>query len=68
MNSPRRSSTIKELKILDHNKIWVLYDNLVLEDNMIPEYKCTLMKKGQIFTNSYEFVFYNDFCLVTKVK
>lgn len=62
-----RQQTISELKNIDPNKIWIPYENLKLEENLKPEFQCVLLKKGRIFTNSYNFVFYNEFCLTNKV-
>ena len=62
-----RQQTISELKNLEPNKIWILYENLILEGNLKPEFQCVLLKKGRIFTNSYNFLFFDEFCLTNKV-
>lgn len=60
-------SKISLLKSKNDKKIWILVDKSIQLKEFKPEYQCILLKKGKVFTNSYNFFFYDTYIIANKV-
>lgn len=62
------SSNLKILNDKNPLKLWIACDTSLDFEPFKQEYECYLLKKGKIFTNTYKFLFFSEFILVTKVS